>query len=166
MIIEVNGKSPRVAKDVFIATDADVIGDVEIGEGSSIWFGAVLRGDENSIRIGSYTNIQDLVVIHVTERDPVEVGSHVTVGHRAIVHACKIGDNSLIGMGSIVMDGAVIGEYSLIGAGSVVTEGTVIPPGSLAFGVPAKVRRELTEEEKAALRKSAELYYRYSKNFK
>lgn len=162
-ILSYCGAIPRVHDSVFLASNSAVIGDVEIGEGSSVWFGTVIRGDVHSIRIGQNTNVQDLSVIHVTTPESgkpaaTTIGDNVTIGHRVILHGCTIGDGALIGMGSIVMDGAVIGKNSIVGAGSLVTEGTVIPEGHLALGSPAKVKRPLTETEIAGLSLSAEHY--------
>ena len=156
MIIPFNKVSPRNHPSVFIAPQAVVIGNVEIGEGSSIWFQTVVRGDVNSIRIGKRTNIQDLSVVHVSNADgpkPAKtvIGDDVTVGHRVILHGCTVKNGCLVGMGSIVMDDVVVGEGSVIGAGSLVTEGTIIPPGQLALGRPAKVIRPLTEKERAMI---------------
>jgi len=143
------GKAPRVAADSFVAQSAAVIGDVEIGERSSIWYGAVLRGDVESIRIGSETSIQDNAVIHVDSSGfGTVVGDRVTVGHNVVLHGCRIGDDALIGIGSIVLNGAEVGEGAIIGAGSLVTPGTKIPAGMLALGSPARVKRPVTEEEK------------------
>lgn len=138
--------APKISKTCFIAPSADVIGDVSIGEKSSVWHGAVLRGDVNKIEIGSFTNIQDRCIVHVAEKYPTIIGNNVTIGHGAIVHGCTIKDGAFIGMGAIVLDGAVIGEGALIGAGALVTEGKEIPANSLAIGVPAKVVRRLTED--------------------
>ncbi|SHM81759.1 Carbonic anhydrase or acetyltransferase, isoleucine patch superfamily [Caldanaerovirga acetigignens] len=165
MIQEFNGKKPNIHKSCFIAPTADVIGDVTIGENSSVWHRAVIRGDINGIKIGANSNIQDGTVIHVTETHPVTVGDNVTVGHNAILHGCTVKDNALIGMGAIVLDGAVIGEGALVGAGSLVPEGKEIPPYSLALGVPAKVIRELTKEQLEAIKKNAEEYVRLSKKY-
>ncbi len=148
MIRPFRGVWPRIAETAFVEESAAVIGDVEIGEHSSIWFHAVVRGDVHFIRIGSYTNIQDGVVVHVTGgRFPALIGDRVTIGHRAIVHGCTVGNDCLIGMGAVLLDGAVIGERSLIAAGAVVREGTKVPPGSLVAGVPARIVRALTDEE-------------------
>jgi len=148
MIRPFRGVWPRIAETAFVEESAAVIGDVEIGEHSSIWFHAVVRGDVHVIRIGSYTNIQDGVVVHVTGgRFPALIGDRVTIGHRAIVHGCTVGNDCLIGMGAILLDGVVVGERSLIAAGAVVREGTQVPPGSLVAGVPARIVRALTEEE-------------------
>ncbi len=150
---------PRIAGDAYVAENATVIGDVEIGERSSIWWGTVIRGDVSSIRIGRRTNIQDNSIVHVTGGETVTiVGDDVTVGHRVILHGCTIEDGALIGMGSIVMDRAVIGKGALVGAGALVVEGTVIPPDMLVLGAPARVKRPLTDEERARLRHSSAHY--------
>lgn len=131
----------------FVASNATVVGDVDLGENVTIWYQAVVRGDSNSIRIGSGTNIQDGTIIHVDHDAPVTIGNDVTVGHQCMIHGCRIEKGALIGMGSTILNHAVIGENSLIGVGSLVTEGKVIPPNVLAFGRPAKVIRTLTKEE-------------------
>ena len=133
-------------KERFIAPNATVVGEVELGEGVTVWYQAVVRGDSNTIKIGSNTNIQDGTIIHVDHDAPVEVAENVTIGHQCLLHGCTIEKGALIGMGSTILNHAVIGENSLIGAGSLVTEGKVIPPNVLAFGRPAKVIRPLTEE--------------------
>ncbi|MBI4411061.1 MAG: gamma carbonic anhydrase family protein [Deltaproteobacteria bacterium] len=170
MIIPFNKVSPRIHPGVFIAPQAVVVGDVEIGEGSSIWFQTVVRGDVNSIRIGKRTNIQDLSVVHVSNADgpkPAKtvIGDDVTVGHRVILHGCTIGNACLIGMGSIIMDDVVVGEGSFIGAGSLVTEGIVIPPGQLALGRPAKVIRPLTDKERAMIPYLSNHYARLAESY-
>jgi carbonic anhydrase/acetyltransferase-like protein (isoleucine patch superfamily) len=148
MIKSFAGKNPKIDDTAFIAEDALVIGDVEIGEEASVWFGSVIRGDVNHVRIGARTNIQDACVIHVSSKDHPTILEHeITVGHRATLHGCYVETGCLIGIGSILLDGSRIGKNSLIGAGSLVTPGTVIPPESLVMGAPAKVRRELTSQE-------------------
>lgn len=146
-----NYNQVKAASSAKIAKQAVVIGDVTIGENSCVLYFSVLRGDDAPIRIGEATNIQENCTVHASEGYPVELGDYVTVGHNVVLHGCKIGDGSLIGMGSIVLDGAQIGKQCLIGAGSLVTKNTVIPDGSLVMGSPAKVKRELTEEEKRHL---------------
>ena len=160
MILPHHGVWPKIHETAFVAPSADVIGDVEIGKQSSIWFQVVVRGDVNTIRIGERTNIQDHSMLHVTRERSVHsrVGDDVTVGHRATLHGCTIGNRVLIGMGAIVMDDAEVGDDCIIGAGSLVTGGTKIPPGVLAMGSPAKVKRPLTDEEMAFLLKSAKNY--------
>ena len=153
-------KNPTISSSAFVADNATVRGDVTLGERSSVFFGAVLRGDRAPITIGSGTNIQDNCVVHVDYDYPVVVGQNVTVGHGAILHGCTVGDNTLIGMGAIVLNGAVIGRDCIVGAGSLVPQGMVIPDGSMAFGSPAKIRRPLTEEEIAYNRGTAALYCR------
>jgi carbonic anhydrase/acetyltransferase-like protein (isoleucine patch superfamily) len=148
MIKSYKGITPEIAETAFIEASANIIGDVRIGEHSSVWFNCVLRGDVFHIRIGNYTNIQDGTIIHVTSGEfATVIGNNVTVGHGVILHGCQVQDHSLVGIGSIILDEAVIGEGSLIAAGSLVTPGTIIPPHSLVMGTPAKVRRELTAEE-------------------
>lgn len=139
MIESYKGKLPEIEKDCFVADSASVIGDVTVGSKSSIWFGAVIRGDEDRIVIGSETNIQDNAVLHCDTGYPIKIGNNVTIGHGAIVHGCTIGDNALIGMGAIVMNGAQIGENAIVGAGAVCTEKMIIPAGAVAVGIPAKV---------------------------
>ncbi|MEK6266371.1 MAG: gamma carbonic anhydrase family protein [Clostridium sp.] len=165
MIHQFEGKMPQVHNNSFIASSADVIGNVLIGEHSNIWFGAVIRGDEDSLHIGDYTNIQDNSTIHNDDGFPVVIGDYVTIGHNSIIHGCKISNNTLIGMGSTILNGAEIGEYTIIGAGSLVTKGKIIPSGVLCMGVPAKVIRDLTIEEKESIRKSAEHYVELSMKY-
>ena len=150
MIYAFNGKKPRIAASAFIAPGAVIIGDVEIGEDSSVFYGAVLRGDVNAIRIGARTNIQDNSVLHVDRDAPCILGDDVTVGHQALVHGAVVGDGTLVGMSASVLSRSVIGPGSLIAAGAVVLEGQEIPPKSLAAGVPASVRRELSDEQSAS----------------
>ena len=159
IILPYQDHNPEIGEGVYISPGASVIGKVRLGANANIWFGAVLRGDVGSIEVGENTNIQDLSVVHVTEElFDTTIGKNVTIGHRAIIHGCTIHDNVLIGMGAIVMDGAVIEPYSLIGAGAVVTPGTVIPSGSLAVGSPARVVRALKDNERKELDKSARHY--------
>ncbi len=159
MIYPFKGKTPKLHTSVYVADGAKIIGDVEIGEMSSIWFNAVIRGDVNYIRIGSRTNIQDGSVLHVTRRThPLTIGDDITIGHNVTLHACDVKDRCLIGMGAVVMDGTEVGEDSIIGAGSLVTGGTIIPPRSMVLGSPAKVRRSLSDEEVLRIKRSAENY--------
>jgi carbonic anhydrase/acetyltransferase-like protein (isoleucine patch superfamily) len=151
-------KEPRLGKGVYIARTAVVLGDVTLGAHSSVWYGAVLRGDINRIVVGHHTNIQDNAVLHLSDVLPCVLGNWVTVGHSAVLHACKVGDEVLVGMGAVVLDGAVIGKQSLIGARALVTQGMKIPPGSLVLGAPAKIIRALTEKERAGLKWWAEHY--------
>lgn len=159
MIHTFDGKTPELAPDVFVAPGAHVIGDVRIGAGSSVWFNSVVRGDVFHIRIGNNTNIQDLSMVHVTTgKHATILGDNVTVGHRVLLHGCSVADNCLIGMGSTLMDRVVVGEYSIVAAGALVTEGTSVPPGHLAIGAPAQVRRPVNEEERALIDKLALRY--------
>jgi carbonic anhydrase/acetyltransferase-like protein (isoleucine patch superfamily) len=161
LLLAYGGRTPRIHAQAWIAPGAAVIGDVEIGAGSSVWFGAVVRGDVERIRIGARTNLQDHCVVHVTRgRFDAWLGDEVTVGHRATVHGCRVGDGALIGIGAVVLDGAQIGEEALVAAGALVTPGTVVPPRTLVMGTPARPRRELTREEVAAQREQARLYAR------
>ncbi len=154
----VNGRTPEVHHSAWVAPNAALLGDVHLAAGVSIWYGAVLRGDRDRIEIGESSNLQDGVVVHGDPGIPVTVGGWVSVGHRAVLHGCTIGDGSLIGMSATVLNGAVIGEQSLVAAGSVVLEGMIVPPRSLVAGVPAKVRRQLTDDEVGRLRANAERY--------
>jgi carbonic anhydrase/acetyltransferase-like protein (isoleucine patch superfamily) len=166
IVLPFDGKKPRFGQGVFIAENATVIGDVEIGNDCSIWFGTVLRGDVNHIRIGSRTNIQDNTVLHVTNRtDPTIIAEEVTIGHGAIVHGCTVRRGALIGMGSRVLDGAVVGECALVGAGALVPEGMRVPPRTLVVGVPARVKRELTEDELTKLEQSWRHYVEYKDKY-
>lgn len=152
------GQTPDTAGALWIATNATVVGNVKLGEGTSVFYGAVLRGDINSIEIGEGSNIQDNCIVHLSDDAGVKVGRYCTVGHAAILHGCTIEDEVLVGMGSIILDNAVIGTRSLVGAGSLVTQGFTCPPGSLVLGRPAKVVRQLSPEEQLSGRKLAEKY--------
>jgi len=166
MIITWKGKTPKLGADVLVADGAYIIGDVEIGDESSVWFNAVIRGDVNSIRIGDRTSIQDGVVCHCTTAlYPLTIGSDITIGHRAVLHGCKIRDGALIGMGAVVMDDAEVGERSMVGAGSVVSPGTVIPPQTLVVGAPAKPKRPLTEAELSGLENGVEHYVKLAQSY-
>ena len=157
----------KIDPSAFIAPGAQVVGDVQIGKDASIWHNAVLRGDVHYLRVGDRTNIQDLSLLHASyETYPTIVGTDVTIGHSCIIHACTIGNFVLIGMGSIVMDGAEVGDFSIIGAGSLVTQRTKIPAYSKAFGRPAKVVGKLTEEEIEHLKWSADHYVHLAKTYK
>ena len=159
-------QAQQVANDVFIAAGAQIVGDVTIGEESSVWFNAVIRGDCEAIRIGRGTNVQDNCVLHADPGFPCMVGDGVTIGHAAVVHGAKLGDNVVIGMHAVVMNGADIGRDSLVAVGAVVTEGTVVPPGSLVMGLPGKVARALTADEIARNRGSAAHYVANAKAFR
>jgi len=156
-------KNPALGEGVFIAPSATVVGDVRLGDGSSVWYGAVLRGDINFISIGEGTNLQDGVIGHLADDFPLEVGKYVTVGHGAVIHACVIEDECLIGMNATVLDGARIGRQSIVAAGTVVPQGMQVPEGSLVAGVPAATRRTLSPERRLGLRKWAEKYVEVSK---
>jgi gamma-carbonic anhydrase len=161
-----NGKLPRLGQRVFVAENAAVIGDVQIGDDCSIWYSATVRGDVNRIRIGARSNIQDNCVLHVTNDTwPIEIAEEVTIGHGVVAHGCTIERRALIGMGSRVLDGAIIGELSLIGAGALVPEGMRVPPRTLVIGVPARVKRELTREEIALLEQSWKNYVGYKDRY-
>ncbi len=151
-------KQPKLGEGVYLARGAAVLGDVTIGAHSSIWYQTTLRGDINRIVVGHHTNVQDNSVLHVADDFPCLVGSWVTIGHSAVVHACTVGDEVLIGMGAVVLDGAVVGDQSLVGAKALVTQGMKIPPGSLVLGAPAKIVRALTPEERAHLKWWAQKY--------
>jgi carbonic anhydrase/acetyltransferase-like protein (isoleucine patch superfamily) len=157
-VLTVSGLAPEIHTSAFVASGARIIGDVRLGEGASVWYNAVLRGDSDHITVGAGSNVQDNVSVHVDAAHPVVIGRDVSVGHNAVVHGCTIGDGSLIGMGSVVLSGAVIGDGCLVAAGAVVLEGTIVPAGSLVAGVPAKVRRELTADERASLLRNAQVY--------
>jgi carbonic anhydrase/acetyltransferase-like protein (isoleucine patch superfamily) len=166
-LIPARGHTPKIGSDVFLAEGSKVIGDVKIGDRSSVWFNTTLRGDVMPITIGSETNIQDGSTLHGTfGKHACEVGDRVTIGHNVVLHGCKIGTRSLIGMGSIVMDGAEIGEFSVVGAGSLVTEGKKFAPRSLIVGSPAVLKRPLNEEELKFLEQSADNYLLYKTWYK
>lgn len=158
MIRSFRGASPRISESAFVVDSADIIGDVAIGDLSSVWFNAVIRGDQNKIKIGRHCSIQDNVVIHCDSEHETFVGDNVTVGHGAILHGCVVGTNVLVGMNSTILSGAEVGDYSIIGAGTLVTENRVIPEKSLVLGVPGKVVRELTTEEMKMIERAAMVY--------
>ena len=151
MIITLRGKTPQVSPEAFTAETAALIGDVTVGPDSSVWFGAVVRGDNAPISVGRGTSIQDNAVLHTEKGHPLTVGDNVTVGHGAIVHCTSVGSNTLVGMGAVVLDGAVIGDHCIIGAGAVVKENAVVPSGTMMVGIPAKPVRELGPEQIAFL---------------
>lgn len=158
MHVDLDGVRPRVAADAYVAPTAALIGSVEVGAQASVWFGAVMRGDGESISLGARSNLQDNAVMHADPGHPAVVGEDVSIGHGAIVHGATVGDRVLVGMGATVMNGAVVGSDSLIGAGTLISEGVHIPPRSLVVGVPGKVRRELTDEEVARVAANAATY--------
>jgi carbonic anhydrase/acetyltransferase-like protein (isoleucine patch superfamily) len=168
VILPVKGIMPRIPEDCFIAPNATIVGDVEMGSECSIWFNAVVRGDVNSIRMGNKVNVQDGACIHCTyEKTKTVLGDNVSIGHNAIVHGCTVDDNVLIGMGAIVMDGVQIGSNSIIAAGAVVLENTVVPPGSIFAGVPAKKVKEISQELLSGeVNRIANNYVMYSSWFK
>lgn len=158
MIQALAGKAPKIGRNVFVASTAVILGDVEIGDGASIWYGAVLRGDMEAIRIGAGTNIQDNSTVHTDRGHPVRVGSGVTVGHNAVIHGCAIEDHCLIGIGALVLSGALIRRGSVVAAGAVVREGQVVGPGLLMAGIPAEIKRSLTADEQRLLQQPAATY--------
>lgn len=161
-IIQLAGiAAPEIADTAFVAAGAVIVGDVRLAAGSSVWYNAVLRAEAEPIVLGVNANLQDTVVCHVDAGYPLTIGAGVSVGHGAVLHGCTIEPDCLIGMSATVLNGAVIGAGSLVAAGAVVLEGTVVPPGSLVAGVPAKVRRELTEAEREGIRRNAEAYLRH-----
>lgn len=152
------GRTPDTDRAAFVAPNATVMGDVTLGVDSSVWYGCVLRGDINAIAIGGGTNIQDGTIVHLADNHGVHVGSHTTIGHAAILHACDIGDECLIGMGATILDGARIGDRCIVGANALVTQRFVAPPGSMILGAPAKVVRALSKEEQSGIKRWAEKY--------
>ena len=165
-IYELDSVAPRLAVTAWVADSAQVMGNVELAEDTSIWFGAVVRGDTEVIRIGRGSNIQDCSVLHADIGMPLTIGENVTVGHQVMLHGCTIGDGSLIGIGAIVLNGAKIGRGSIVGAGSLVTEGKEFPDGSMILGSPAKAVRELSQAQQDALKMSAIHYIENAKRFK
>lgn len=167
------GKTPIIGSSIFVAHSCDIIGEVEIGADSSVWFGCVIRGDVHYIKIGKRTNIQDLSMIHVThsikkdrsDGNPTVIGDDVTVGHRVMLHGCEVQDACLIGMSATILDGAVIGKESIVGANSLVTKGKKFPPRSLIVGSPAKLVRTLSDEEVSSLYKSAKSYVEFKDRY-
>ena len=164
-IYELDSIAPRLADTAWVADSAQVMGNVELAEDTSIWFGAVVRGDTEVIRIGQGSNIQDCSVLHADIGMPLTIGENVTVGHQVMLHGCTIGDGSLIGIGAVVLNGAKIGKGCIVGAGSLVTEGKTFPDGSMILGSPAKVVRELSQTQQDALRMSAVHYIENAKRF-
>ncbi|MFB2532572.1 gamma carbonic anhydrase family protein [Paracoccus sp. p3-h83] len=161
MIFELDGHRPQIAEDAFVAHDANLIGKIVVGPRASIWFGCTLRGDNEVIKVGDGSNLQENVVCHTDMGFPLVIGANCTIGHKAMLHGCTIGDGALIGMGATILNGAMIGEGCLIGAGALVTEGKVIPPGSLVMGAPGKVVRDLDEAARQRLIASA-LHYQHN----
>lgn len=165
-IYQLDDRKPQVSPTAWVADDAQVIGLVELAENSSVWFGAVLRGDNEPLRIGSGSNVQDGAVIHSDMGFPVVIGSGVTIGHQACLHGCTVGDGSLIGIQAIVLNGAKIGKNCLVGAGALVTEGKEYPDGSLIVGAPAKVIRLLTSEQLDGLKRNADHYVENARRYR
>ena len=166
-IYELSGVRPVLGKDVFVAPNATVIGDVHLGDEAGIWFGAVLRGDYYPIHVGARSNIQDNSIVHITaDEAETRIGDDVTIGHAAIIHGCTIGDRCLIGMGSIVLDGAVIGDDCFVAAGSLVTPGTHIPAQSFVMGSPAKVKRAISDKDLEWIRHASRVYVEYARAFR
>ena len=166
MLLEYKGKWPQLGERVFIAPGAFVVGDVEIGDHSSVWFNSVVRGDVHYIRIGKHTNIQDGSICHVMkDQFPLVLQDYVTIGHGVMLHGCTIESHCLIGMRATILNNARIGEYSIVGAGAVVTEGMVVPPRSLVLGMPARVKRPLSDEEVKGIDEYARRYYEYKETY-
>jgi len=169
-LYELDGVAPQLGTGAWVADSAEVIGNVQLGENASIWFGAVLRGDNEVMTIGCNSNVQDMSMLHSDPGSPLTIGENVTIGHQVMLHGCTIGDNSLIGIQAVVLNNAKIGRNSIVGAGSVVTEGKEFPDNSLIFGSPAKVMRTISDEDAARLRHGSEHYVynaiRYAKGLK
>ena len=164
-LYQLDEHSPRLGDGAWVADSAQVIGNVDLAEHASVWFGAILRGDTESLTIGKGSNVQDGSVLHADIGHPVVIGENVTVGHQVVLHGCTVGDGSLIGIQAVVLNGAKIGKHCLVGAGALVTEGKEFPDGSMIFGSPAKVVRQLTPEQIAGLQRSAEHYVANAKRF-
>lgn len=169
-LYELDGVAPQLGTGAWVADSAEVIGNVQLGENASIWFGAVLRGDNETMTIGRNSNVQDMSMLHSDPGSPLTIGENVTIGHQVMLHGCTIGDNSLIGIQAVVLNNAKIGRNSIVGAGSVVTEGKEFPDNSLIFGSPAKVMRTISDEDAARLRHGSDHYVqnavRYAKGLK
>ncbi|MDQ0569370.1 carbonic anhydrase/acetyltransferase-like protein (isoleucine patch superfamily) [Variovorax paradoxus] len=169
-LYELDGVAPQLGAGAWVADSAEVIGNVQLGENASIWFGAVLRGDNETMTIGRNSNVQDMSMLHSDPGSPLTIGENVTIGHQVMLHGCTIGDNSLIGIQAVVLNNAKIGRNSIVGAGSVVTEGKEFPDNSLIFGSPAKVMRTISDEDAARLRHGSDHYVnnavRYAKGLK
>ena len=165
-VYELDGVVPKLADDVYVAPNAQVMGNIEMGPASSVWFGAVLRGDNDLIKIGARSNIQDNSVLHTDPGMPLTLGEGVIVGHQVMLHGCTIGDNTLIGIGATVLNGAKIGKNCLVGAHALITEGKEIPDGSMVVGAPGKIIRTLNEQQISMLKLNAEVYVANAKRFK
>ena len=166
MLHEYKGKWPKLGQGVYIAEGAQIVGDVEIGDHSSVWYNCVIRGDVDIVRIGMHTNIQDGSIGHVMKNEcPLIVHDYVTIGHGVMLHGCAVESHCLIGMRATLLNNVIVGEYSIVGAGALLTEGTRIPPRSLVLGMPAKVKRALTEEEVQSIDEYARRYYEYKETY-
>ncbi|WCM92083.1 gamma carbonic anhydrase family protein [Acidovorax sp. NCPPB 2350] len=165
-LYELDGMAPRIADSAWVADSAEVMGNVVLGEEASVWFGAVLRGDNEALTIGAGTNVQDGSVLHSDPGQPLVLGEGVTVGHRVVLHGCTVGDGSLIGIGAVVLNGARIGRNCLVGAGALVTEGKEFPDGSMILGSPAKAVRQLSPEHIEGLRRNAQTYIANARRFR
>lgn len=165
-LLTFDGNAPQVDPTAFVAPNATLIGRATLGADSSAFYGVVVRGDSSSITVGDRSNLQDNVVLHADHGFPTTIGNGVSIGHTAVVHGCTVEDDCLIGMGATIMNGAVIGAGSLVAGGAVILEGTIVPPGSLVAGVPAKVRRELSEEERQGIRANADHYVELARKHK
>ena len=166
MIWELDGIAPELGKDAWVAPDAQLMGRVVLEEGASVWWSSVLRGDNEEIRVGRGSNVQDLVCCHTDPGFPLSIGENCTIGHKAMLHGCTIRDGALIGMGATILNGAIIGEGALIGAGALVAEGKEIPPGALVMGAPGRVVRELDEAARATILKTAAGYRDKARRFR
>ncbi len=164
-IYELDGVQPRLGVGAWVAETAQVIGDVSMGEGSSVWFGAVVRGDNSTITLGNGSNVQDLSCLHSDFGKPLTIGKNVTIGHQVMLHGCTIGDDSLIGIGAIILNDAIIGKGCLVGAGALVTERSIFPDGSVIFGSPAKAVRQITPEQLQGLKNIAPGYVKNAARF-
>jgi carbonic anhydrase/acetyltransferase-like protein (isoleucine patch superfamily) len=164
-LYSLDGKKPQLASQAWVADSAEVIGDVKLGEQSSVWFGAIIRADNEPMIIGAGSNVQESAVLHSDPGFPLTIGDNVTIGHQVMLHGCTIGDGSLIGIGAVVLNGAKIGKNCLVGAGALVTEGKVFPDGSLIVGSPAVVKRELTSQQIEGLKQSANHYQKNAVRF-
>jgi len=165
-LVSYDGATPEVASDAFVAAGATLVGAVRLGAGASVWYSAVIRADGAQIVVGEHSNVQDGCVLHSDPDFPVTVGDRVTVGHRAVVHGCTVEDDSLVGMGSVLLNGVVLGAGSLVAAGSVLLEGTVVPPGSLVAGVPGSVKRPVTDAERDRIRSGTESYVTRARGYR
>jgi carbonic anhydrase/acetyltransferase-like protein (isoleucine patch superfamily) len=166
MIKDFLDKKVKIDPSVYISKGVIIIGDVEIGKGSSVWFGSIIRGDTEKIKIGEYTNLQDYVIVHTDKGFFLEIGNYVTIGHRAIIHGCQIRDYVMIGMGAIILNGAVINKNVIVAAGSVVKENFVVPENTLVAGIPAEIKRELNEKDIQMIKNASEHYYRLAQIYK